>query len=352
VGTLSGHNHSETPESPVKIQGPPPFANRPRLIAASLLTCFVLLPWLTADGVQSASGGATPQRQVLQVGPRRELKRPSDAAKVARDGALVEIDAGVYEGDVAVWLQSGLTLRGLGGRAQIKAAGKAAEGKAVWVIKGNLVEIDNVELSGARVPAHNGAGIRAEGAGLTIHNSRLYDNEMGILTSNNADSLVIIEGSEIDHNRTDTEAHGKLGHNIYIGRIGRFVLRDSKVHDAHQGHQVKTRAARSSIYKNDIRDGEGDSSYLIDLAEGGEAEISANQLEQGPRSPNRTAISFAAEAEDENSGHALTVSRNRFVNKGRRGTFVRNHAMVEVILTGNRLEGDVTPLEGPGRVSE
>jgi hypothetical protein len=338
----------------MKTQSPSRYtvATRGHLISAPLLACLALLPWVTTEGADPMTGGATPHRQVLQVGPTRELKRPSEAAKIARNGASVEIDAGVYEGDVAVWPQSGLTLRGVGGRAEIKAAGRAAEGKAVWVIKGNLVEIEDVELSGARVPDHNGAGIRAEGAGLTIRNCRLYGNEMGILTSNNQESLVIIEGSEIDHNRTDTEGHGKLGHNIYIGRIGRFVLRNSQVHDAHVGHLIKTRAARCAIYNNRIQDGDGDSSYLIDLAEGGEAEVFGNQLEQGARAPNRTAISFAAEAKDKTNGHKLTVSDNQFVNQGGSGTFVRNHSTVDVVLLSNRLEGDVTPLDGPGQVSE
>jgi hypothetical protein len=327
-------------------------ATRVHLVAAPLLACLALVPWVSAQGAEPKAGGAAPHRQVLQVGPTRELKRPSEAAEVARDGALVEIDAGVYESDVAVWPQSGLTLRGVGGRAEIKAGGQAADGKAVWVIKGNLVEIEDVELSGASVPDHNGAGIRAEGAGLTIRNCRLYGNEMGILTSDNPESLVIIEGSEIDHNRTDTEAHGKLGHNIYIGRIGRFVLRNSQVHDAHVGHLVKTRAARSTIYNNRIQDGDGDSSYLIDLADGGEAEVFGNQLEQGARAPNRTAISFAAEAKDKANGHKLTVSDNRFVNQGGSGTFVHNHSTIDVVLRGNDLEGDVTPLNGPGQVSE
>jgi hypothetical protein len=312
-------------------------------IAATLplLWCAGLVQLLsTPPCIASDEEGSRP-RQILHVGPGRELERPSEAAKVARDGALVTIDAGIYEGDVAIWRQSRLTLRGVGGRAQIRAAGRAAEEKAIWVIKGDLVEIENVELSGAQVRSHNGAGIRAEGKGLTIRNCRLHDNEMGILTNNNGDGLVIIEDSQIDHNRTDTETHGRLGHNIYIGRIGRFILRNSDVHDA-----------RNSIYNNRLLDGDGDSSYLIDLAEGGDAQVFGNELVQGPRSRNRTAIAFAAEAKDKTQSHTLSVFGNHFVNRGGSGTFVRNHSTATVELSNNIIEGNVTPLRGKGRILE
>ena len=73
-----------------------------------------------------------------------------------------------YRGDVCAWSTSGLTITGVHGRAHIDAAGANSEGKAIWVIAGNDTTIENVELSGARVPDDNGAGIRQEGAGLTL----------------------------------------------------------------------------------------------------------------------------------------------------------------------------------------
>jgi hypothetical protein len=115
---------------------------------------------------------------------------------------------------------------------------------------------------------------------------------------------------------------------------------------------VKTRAAHSSVFNNRILEGDGDSSYLLDLAEGGRAEVFGNRFEQGPAAENRTAISFAAEAQDKTQGHALSVSDNHFVNQGSPGTFVRNHSTADVELRGNLLEGDITPLRGPGTVKD
>jgi hypothetical protein len=104
----------------------------------------------------------------------------------------VEIYPGDYAGDVAVWRQNDLILRGVGGRPHLRAAGRAAERKAIWVIKGDRVTVDNLEFSGARVPSHNGAGIRAEGAGLTIRRRRLHHNKMGLLTNPSANGFIVI----------------------------------------------------------------------------------------------------------------------------------------------------------------
>jgi hypothetical protein len=262
----------------------------------------------------------------------------------------VEVDAADYAGDVAVWSQNRLTVRGVGGRARLRAEGRAAQGKAIWVITGADVTVENVDLSGTRVPAHNGAGIRAEGAGLTIRNCRLHHNEMGILTSNNPSGRVLIEDSEVDHNQTDTAANGRLGHNIYIGRIARFVLRRSYVHDAHIGHLVKSRARDTQISDNRLLDPQGDSSYLIDLSEGGRALVASNRLRQSARSKNRTAIAFAAEANREAAGQSLQVIDNDFTSDGPPGTFVRNFSVAPARLVGNRLHGNVRPLVGKGDV--
>jgi hypothetical protein len=303
-------------------------------------------PTLTTARLRAESG------PILQVGPGFRYERPSQAAKVAPDGAIVEIHGGGYESDVAVWRQDDLTLRGVGARPHLRAGGRAAEGKAIWVIKGDRVTVENLELSGARVPSHNGAAIRAEGAGLTIRNCRLHHNEMGLLTNRNPRSLVVIEDSEIDHNTTDTERHGKLGHNLYIHRVRRFVLRDSHVHGARTGHQVKTRARTNEILNNRIRDGDGAGSYLLDIAEGGDAQVLGNRFQQSARAANRTAVSFAAEAGDKTSRrHSLRVAGNGFTNEGGAATFVRNHSSAPALLEGNLLPNrNVTPLRGPGRV--
>jgi hypothetical protein len=290
--------------------------------------------------------------RVLRVGPEYKLKLPSAAAAVARDGDRVEIEGGDYSGDVATWTQNRLMLIGVNGRPHLKAAGQAAEGKAIWVIKGRDVRVQNIEFSGTAVPGFAGAGIRVEGTGLSIRDAHFHDNQMGILTNNDPNSTLTIIGSRFYRNVVDYRRHGRLGHNIYVGRIARFELRDTDVYGAETGHQVKSRARRNKIIGNRIRDINGASSYLIDICEGGEAVIHDNDLLQAARAPNRTAIAFAPEAKDKSAPGSLTVSRNRFVNEGSLGTFVYNHANLQALLEDNRFSGRVRPLRGPGKVRQ
>jgi hypothetical protein len=324
-------------------------------VAVWPLLCWALLGAMlpSSGSAADARAVAAPGQQVLKVGPGQRYQRPSEAARVATDGALVEIHPGEYAGDVAVWRQNDLTLRGVGGRPHLRAAGRAAEGKAIWVIKGDRVTVESLEFSGAQVPSRNGAGIRAEGAGLTIRNCRLHHNEMGLLTNPSPNGFVVIEDSELDHNTTDTDRHGRLGHNIYVHRVQRFELRSSHVHGARTGHQVKTRAQINEIRDNRIQDGDGAASLLLDIAEGGQATVINNRFQQSAQAGNRTAISFAPEARDRSApGHALRVEGNRFVNEGGAATFVRNHSSAPAVLKANQLPArGVTALRGPGEVN-
>jgi len=174
------------------------------------------------------------QPAVLRVGATRELKRPSAAAQIARDGDTIEIDAGIYDGDAAVWRQHRLTIRGLGGRAHLRANGAHAEGKAIWVIKGNDTTIESVEFSGAKVSDQNGAGIRLEGAGLTVRECYFHNNENGILAGANQASDIVVEHSEF----TQNGAGDGYSHNLYVGNVRSFTLRFSYVHHALVGHNV------------------------------------------------------------------------------------------------------------------
>jgi len=205
------------------------------------------------------------------------------------------------------------------------------------------VLVENVEMSGTRVPGFAGAAIRAEGGKLTLRNVHFHDHQMGILTNNNGRGELAIIDSEFDHNIVDYERYGKLGHNIYVGQIASFELRGSYVHDAVIGHQVKTRARSNTIVGNRIVDGDGGASYLIDLSEGGEASVRDTD--------NNAAISFAPEANREAPG-MLFVAGNRFTAEGgQQAVFVRNFSTtVEAVLSNNVLRGNVTPLEGLGRV--
>jgi hypothetical protein len=300
-----------------------------------------------AAGAREAMREAA-QPTVLHVGAGRKLKRPSAAAQIARDGDIIEIDAGVYDGDAAVWRQHRLTIRGVGGRAHLRANGAHAEGKAIWVVKGNDATIESVEFSGAKVSDRNGAGIRLEGAGLTVRDCFFHDNENGIITAANQASDIVVEHSEFAHNGFgDGQSH-----NLYIGNVRSFTLRFSYVHHALVGHNVKSRALRSHITYNRIMDGnDGRSSYSVEFPNGGLSLVIGNVIQQGPATENSTIVSYGAEGLQHPLNELYFVN-NTVVNDrpaGGRFLFVKAGADAARIVN-NVFSGRGETLSGPGEL--
>jgi len=251
-----------------------------RSLVNNFLSFILLFSWLPLHA------------DTARVGPAREFKTLADAANTVGSGTTIEVDAGVYEGDVAVWRQDKLTIRAVGGRVLLKAKGTSAEGKAIWVMRGGQISVEGFDFSGAEVPDHNGAGIRLETGHLIVRNCRFIDNENGILTSNGSDVELDIVNSEFAHN-----GYGDgLTHNLYVGAIARLSVTGSYLHHAIAGHLLKSRAAVNDIRYNRLVDEPGGrASYELEFPNGGVAYVVGNIVAQGPRTENPHLISFGAE---------------------------------------------------------
>ncbi len=321
----------------------PLMAPRQALLCLSL----VLLASSTLTALRT-DAAETARPTVLRVGAERDLKTPSAAAQIARDGDTVEIDAGDYPGDAAIWRQHRLTIRGVGGRARLRAEGASAEGKAIWVIKGSDVTVESVEFSGAKVPDGNGAGIRIEGANLRIRDCYFHDNENGILAAPNPASDLVVERSEFAGNGVGDG----YTHNLYIGNVRSFTLRFSYVHHALVGHNVKSRAQRTNIVYNRImHEKDGRSSYAIDLPDGGLAFVIGNLIQHGPATENTTMISFGVEGLQHPLNQLYFVN-NTVVNDRPGGglfLFVKTGSQPALILN-NIFSGAGEVLSGPGEL--
>ncbi|HEY1933310.1 MAG TPA: right-handed parallel beta-helix repeat-containing protein [Acetobacteraceae bacterium] len=298
-----------------------------------------------APPIQAATANI-PAARTLLVGPTRTLRLPSQAARIARDGDTVLIDPGDYD-DCAVWRQSHLTIAA---RAPgVVFLGKTCQGKAIFVINGNDVTVRGISFTHAAVPDHNGAGIRAQGGNLTVINSRFIDNEEGILTSPGASVTVRIVHSVFRGNGTCLAG---CAHGIYAGLIAELDVEDSRFTDTHEGHDIKSRAARTIIRGNDISDGPtGHASYLVDIPNGGNLLMEHNVLSKGPHTDNdTTAVEIGAEGV-RHPTNSVVIRDNSFTNLLPKPTaFVTNHTQVPVELIDNRLHGKVVPLVGPGTV--
>lgn len=271
----------------------------------------------------AAAADEPPPGRALRVGPGEPLQTVAEAAMQARDGDIVEVAAGDYRGDVAVWPQARLSLRAVGGVARLLADGASAEGKAIWVLRDGDFDIEGFEFAGVSVPHRNGAGIRFEGGRLSLRGCRFLDSECGILTGGGGrlrTARLLIEGCEFGHlGDGEGQAHG-----IYAGEIGLLQVSGSYFHHGRVGHLIKSRARVNDIRYNRITDEEdGRASYEIDLPNGGLAVLVGNLLQQGPLTENWHMVSFGHEGYRPGRNR-LFVASNTFVNdRPRGGVFVR-----------------------------
>jgi hypothetical protein len=290
--------------------------------------------------------------QILQVGPSRQFTRPSEAAAIAHDGDIIEIDAGTYPGDVAVWGASRLVLRGVGtpgsGRARMAADGRSAQDKAIWVIQGDDVRVENIEFTGAAAGAGNGAGIRAEGNNLTIVNCDFHDNQEGILTTiGKVAGTIDIENSIFARDGGD----GGFAHEIYVGNnVRQLIVRGSYFHLGNIGHLIKSRAQRSLIEANRITDETGTASYEIEFPNGGLAIVRSNMIEQGQTTQNPVMLAYGFEG-PLNADQRLYVINNTFVNDLGRGSFIMVAEPGNATVVNNIFVGSGAVLTGHGTLS-
>ncbi|WP_413673077.1 hypothetical protein ACEN9H_29785 [Massilia cellulosiltytica] len=294
-------------------------ASRTTQFSASHLAAAVLMAFA---GVTTASAAT------LSVGPGKTYAKPCAAIAAAKDGDVIEITGNTtYSGDVCYIMRHNLTIRGVNGRPKIDAAGKNAGGKGIWVVDGNNLTVDNVEMYGAKVPDANGAAFRLEAAGFTLRNSFLHDNQNGILANANANSDVVIENTEFGHNG----AGDGQSHNLYIGHVKSLTFRYNFSHDANVGHNLKSRADTNLIAYNrfsSLNPGEtgstaaGKPSYEIDLPNAGTSYVIGNIIQQPASNSNSAMLAYGEEGAV-NAGSDLYVINNTFLNDmGSGGTFM------------------------------
>ena len=92
-------------------------------------------------------------------------KQYRTAAAAARNGDVIQVQAGTYTNDFAI-LGMEVTIVGVGGMARLVATTTD-------------VALDHGEFAGARVADRNGAGIRYEGGKLTVRKCYFHDTWVG-----------------------------------------------------------------------------------------------------------------------------------------------------------------------------
>lgn len=270
----------------------------------------------------------------LLVGVSQKIRTIAQAAKIARSGDTILIEPGVYAGDVAVFTQDKLTIRVAGGRARLNANGASAEGKAIWVVRGGHIVVENIEFVGARVPNHNGAGIRFEKGRLVLRNCLFRDNENGILTSGNKEAELDIENTEFDRNGTEDG----FGHQLYAGEIASLKVSGSYFHHAVGGHLIKSRAGVNHILYNRLSDeAGGEASYELEFPSGGQAYVVGNLIEQSASSQNPAIVAVGLEGYRWPKNELYLINNTIIDDLPARGVFLRTAPGLQLLKAFNNL---------------
>lgn len=297
---------------------------------------------MTIAAILLALGGPT-QAKVLSVGPDQTFKLPSAAIAAAADGDTVEIAPGDYF-DCAIVAKNQLTIVGTGPDAVL--TDKTCEGKAVLVIRGHDVTVRNLTLSRARVPDGNGAGIRAEGANLTIEQTRFINDQDGILANDVPGSTIRILDSRFEDNGrcNPTCAHGAT-----IGHVALLQIERTTFTHTLGGDHVKSSAQRTELIDDDIEDGpKGTSNYLVEIYDATSLVMRNDTLEKGPLSTNLRAAVMLSDR-DKSAPAEWIISHNHLTNDtGRPTIFIANWSGVDPTLDANSFAGEVTEASSQG----
>lgn len=288
---------------------------------------------------------------VWRVGPTQQYKVPSAVASLVQDGDEVWIDPAEYIGDVAIWRAHRLKLyrtpsAAEGSFAILRADGKAAESKAIWVIKGNDCIVSGIDFRECRVPDRNGAGIRVEGTNITVSRCAFRKNQDGILAGNNLNSTILVEYSEFEQ----SGAGDGLSHAIYINHVKAFIFRFNYSHATEVGHECKSRAHFNYIAYNRLSNEDGRGSRNLDLPNGGTSVVIGNIFHKGANAENGNVIGYGLEGLSDTVDNSLYLSHNTVVSSRGLATFLRLDSATTLLrAVNNVLVGNMTVMIGEPR---
>ncbi len=291
---------------------------KPSLFSFCLALFAMLLCWAPT----------TSDAKDVRVGKDQRIKTIGDGILAAGNGGIVYIEPGIYHvNDLSI---SGNTT--LIGEGKVVLKSRRAVTKGLLVpLEGASLSARNITFMGAISPDKNGAGIRMEGRLLRLDNCIFLENDNGILSTGQPQSIVKITNSKFINN-----GHGDgYSHGIYMPYGKSLTIENTLFEGTRIGHHIKSMAGTTTIRGNTLRDLEGQTSYMVDITKGGVGLIENNTMVRAANASQQTFINYDT-SRGGKIGH-LTIRNNIFENAKRRARLLRNPEKVSTVIEGNRL---------------
>ena len=236
------------------------------------------------------AGAVVASGHILTVGTLGEFKSLQSAVTASQDGDTIEVAAGTYVNDFGA-VNHKVIIEGVGGMARLVQKADPSQQAGILVIN-NDVTLENLEITGAS--SYNGyeAGVLINAGNVTIDNSFIHDNEIGLTAVANPATTLSIYNSEFGNN--SNTARGTNG--VQVNGINSLTIQGSYFHGSQSGHELVDKAFNTDIENTRIIDGATTTaSFLVDLGQGGNAIISNDMLVKGPNSQNSILVHVGGE---------------------------------------------------------
>jgi hypothetical protein len=236
-------------------------------------------------GGVGANGECSPES--ICVGPDHRYRSLADALALARDGAVIEIIGGTYRESAAI-RRKNVIVRGVAGRPHFDCAGiKLVDGKSCLVLGASGITLENLEISGAEIPASAG------GDAACIRNSADASFALQGVICHGSQEGVVSEGGTIEIENSEFYDNGWTAatHNAYFGgNCPSVTARGSIFRDARAGSEFTSRCARTDI--SDSTFGNTKGTLAIDIPDGGETMVYRSTIMKSLGTGGREILGF------------------------------------------------------------
>jgi hypothetical protein len=273
------------------------------------------------------TGAVAASGHVLTVGAGKEYATVAAAIAASVNGDTIQVSAGTYVNDTAV-ITDKIIIQGVGGPVRFVDTATPANGLAQFVTTTDAT-FQNIEIFGAAGNSGTVAAILDQGGTLTVDNSFIHNNQVGIAASGPASSDVGVFDSEISGNTA----------NVTAGTIGTLAMQNDLVTDAVAGPEVTSDAQNTILSGDRILQAAGNTAPVVVLPDGGLASIAGSAIEKSLSTTAAPTVQVGGGTVA--AGSAVTLANDTLISDvtAAATTFVANAGSASVAVTGTTFVG-------------